>query len=311
MRAVVVERRGDPGTLRDVPTPVAGNGELLVRIRAAGVNPIDWKARDAGYREIPYVLGQDFAGVVDAVGTGVTAFSRGDRVAGIARVHGTFADFTTTRVDEPHQPVAPIPSGVSDVVAAALPTAGLTALSCVERLEVGTGQTFFIVGVTGTVGRVAAQIARSRGARVAGSGSAAGGETVKALGLDAFVVFDREDVVAAARARYPAGVDVLLDLADDAAGLRKMAAIVRDGGRIGSTVHSADGFVSERGITATDIDLFGSPQDSRDGLDRLLAMVADGTVKVKIAAERPLDQAVEALATQKSGKLNGKIVLTV
>ncbi len=127
MRAVVVERPGDPGALRDVPVPVAEAGEVLVRVRAAGINPIDWKSRDGGKRPLPFTLGQDFAGVVVSIGGGVADYTVDDRVFGIARDHGAYADFTVAQVNNPEQPISKIPASVSDTVAAALPTAGLTA----------------------------------------------------------------------------------------------------------------------------------------------------------------------------------------
>ena len=310
MRAAVVELPNDPGALRDVPVPVAAANEILVRVRAASINPIDWKSRDRGDRPLPFTLGQDFAGVVVSLGAGVSDYAVDDRVFGNARDHGAYADFTVASVNNPEQPISKIPASLSDTVAAALPTAGLTALACVERLGATDGKLLFIVGVSGTVGEFAAQIARSRGARVAGSGGAASSDVAGRLGLDAYIAFDRGNVIDEVRKRYPDGVDVLLDLADDADDLKKVSVVVRRGGTIGSTIRSVDeAFAKEHGLVGLNVNLYDSPQSSRDGLDRLAALVADGTVKPPPLIERSLNDAVEAIEARKARKITGKIVL--
>lgn len=312
MRAVVVEKQGDLGTLTDIPKPVAGQGELLVRVRAVGVNPIDWKLRDSGRRTPPFVLGQDFAGVVDGLGGGAHGFAVGDRIFGIGREHGAFADYTVVSETNPRQPVAKIPAALSDTTAAALPTAGLTALASVEQIALSEGQVLFIVGVTGAVGQFAAQIARSHGVLVAGSGAAASERVAAKLGLEAFIAYDRDDVPAELRKRYPGGVDALLDLADDADGFKRVAAAVRPGGTIASTVLDVDdAFAKSAGLVGIDISLFDSPQSSRDGLERLAALVERGTVTAPIASEGKLEDAVDILEMQKAGKFTGKVVMTV
>ncbi|HEV7180293.1 MAG TPA: alcohol dehydrogenase catalytic domain-containing protein, partial [Candidatus Baltobacteraceae bacterium] len=170
MKAVVVEHLGEAGSLRDVPTPQPQTGEVLVRVSAAGVNPIDWKTRDGGRRKMPFVLGQDFAGIVVAVGPNTHRYALGDRIFGIARTHGSYAEFTIVPEDDNAQPICKIPDGVGDADAAALPTAGLTALAAIDILNLRDGARIAVIGVTGGVGGFTAQIAHSRGLYVIGAG---------------------------------------------------------------------------------------------------------------------------------------------
>src|SRR5215472_10715008 len=108
MKAVVVEHRGDDGTLKEIPAPQPGERELLVRVTAAGVNPVDWKSRDRGDRALPFVLGRDFAGVVSAPGARVSKYREGERVFGIARTHGAFAEYTVVPEESDEEPIAKI-----------------------------------------------------------------------------------------------------------------------------------------------------------------------------------------------------------
>jgi len=164
MKAVVCEHLGRPVGVRDVPLPEPGPKEIQVRVVAAGVNPIDWKLCERGDRRMPFVLGQDFAGVVSDVGNRVTKYRVADRVFGIARDHGAYAQFTVIPEDDGPQPIAKVPAEVGDADAAALPTAGLTALAALDWLGVGRGTSVLIVGATGGVGSYAVQMARDRGA---------------------------------------------------------------------------------------------------------------------------------------------------
>ncbi len=161
MKAAVIEHAGDLGSLKEIPEPAPGSHEIQVRVSAAGVNPIDWKVRDRGNERMPFVLGQDFAGVVSRVGAGVTKYKIGERVFGVAPDHGAYAEYTIVSEDDP---VAKIPDDVGDADAAALPTAGLTALAALETLQVDKGTKLLVLGATGGVGSFAVQIAADRGA---------------------------------------------------------------------------------------------------------------------------------------------------
>lgn len=312
MRAIEVEHRNELGTLKELPDPVPGAHEILVRISVAGVNPIDWKSRDVYGRPLPFILGQDFAGIVVGTGDRVQRYKHGERVFGIAREHGAYADRTVVPEDDNAQPVAHIPDEVGDADAAGLPTAGLTALAGVERLGVKSGQLLMIVGITGALGQFAAQIARDRGIRVAGSGRAENAQIAQALSVETYAAYDQGDVVEAMRAKYPDGVDAVLDVADDADALVRTAGMLKRGGWIASTIRSVE---PERlkplGVNGLNVNLFESPQASHEGLRTLAQMVEGERLRVPIVAERNLTDAVAALELQKSGKINGKILLTI
>jgi NADPH:quinone reductase-like Zn-dependent oxidoreductase len=312
MQAVVVEHRGETGTLREIPTPNPGANEILVRVTAAAVNPIDWKMRDRDERRFPFVLGQDFAGVVSATGKGVTKYREGERIFGMSRDHGSYAQYTLAPEDDHVQPVCKIADSVGDADAAALPTAGLTALAAVEALHVANGMTLLVLGATGGVGSYAVQMAHDRGARVIGSGSAANEAYARSLGVDEFVAYDREDVAAAVKAAHPEGIDAALDLVDDEENARKLGDVIKAGGSIVSTIGAIDeDWFSQRKIAGLNLMVFKTLQSSHAGLRTLLELVEQGRLRVTIAAERPLSEAVEALEQSKRGGSNGKIVITV
>jgi NADPH:quinone reductase-like Zn-dependent oxidoreductase len=188
MRAYVMTRYGDASAmeLRDVPEPVAGDGEVLVRVRAAGLNPIDYKVRQGAMRmvhrlDLPQVAGSELAGVVEAVGAGVIRFAVGDRV--FARVDkkklGAYATYAV--VDETL--VGRMPQSLDFADAAGLPLAGLTALQALrDDLGVTKGERVFISGGAGGVGTLAVQLAVWMGAEVATTASPRGEERVRSLG---------------------------------------------------------------------------------------------------------------------------------
>lgn len=312
MKAIVVEHRGEAGSLKDIPIPSPTTHEILVRVTAAGVNPIDWKRRDRTDETFPFVLGQDFAGVISRPGDRVTKYREGERIFGIAGDHGAYAEYTIVSEDGREELVAKIPDSVGDADAAALPTAGLTALASLEALHVEKGTTLLVLGATGGVGGFAVQIARDRGAHVIGTGSATSEAYARSLGVAEFVAYDKTNVVEAVKAAHPNGVDAVLDLVDDADFIKQMAGVLRAGGKIVSTTHAADvdWFAKEK-ISAVNIAVAQTPQFSHAGLRALLELLEQERIRVVIAAERPLAEATAALDESKRGTVNGKIVITV
>jgi NADPH:quinone reductase-like Zn-dependent oxidoreductase len=315
MRAFAIDEFGTPGSLQDLPALRAGANEIVVAIAVAGVNPIDWKVRDgmAGKRPLPLVLGQDFAGVVDSVGDGVTRFKRGERVFGIAREHGGYADYTALALDDHGSPVAATPAELDDVRAAAIPTAGLTALAGLVALGAENGRSVLILGATGGVGAFATQLARVRGARIVATASEKNHDFALSLGAGDVADYDREDVVETVKAWYPEGVDGILDLVSkDADSVAKMAPLLAPGGKLVSTNHAADeAWFSERGFHALNISLATTPQSSPEGLTELADMVTAGTIQVFVEQHAPLADAAAILEQSKTGKVGGKAVLTV
>lgn len=312
MKAALIEHRGDRGSLHDMPMPQPGPHDVLVRVTAASVNPIDWKTRERPNRPLPFVLGQDFAGVVSATGKHVAKYSEGERIFGIAREHGAYAEYTLVPEDDRGQPVAKIPDGVGDADAASLPTAGLTALASLEALRVRKDTTVLILGATGGVGGFAVQMARDRGARVIATAHSSNEALARSLGAEDFVAYDRADVVQTVRAHYPDGIDAVLDLVDSADNIQKMADVLGEDGQIVSTIGAADvDWFAKRNLFATNLSMAQTPQSSHAGLRQLLEMLQSGTISVRIAGERPLSEAAEALDESQKGSVEGKLVITV
>ncbi len=311
MKAFVVEHRGEPGSFKEIELPAPAAAEILVRITAAGVNPIDWKARDRGDMALPFVMGRDFAGVVSKLGENVTKYREGERIFGIARAHGSYAEYTLVSEDDRLGPFAKIPDDVGDADAAALPTAGLTALAALDSLGASAGTTLLVLGATGGVGSFAVQIARDRGAHIIGTARSANAEAARTLGVDEFVAYDAGDVAGAVQRAHPDGVDAILDLVDDEDAIKAMAPLLRPQGKIVSTIGAADeNWFSQRQITAENLYVADSPRWSHAGLRTLAEMVEQQRLRVNIAAEYPLGEALAALERSKSG-VNGKIVITV
>jgi NADPH:quinone reductase-like Zn-dependent oxidoreductase len=312
MKAAVIEHRGETAAIKDVTDPKPKEREILVRVTAAGVNPIDWKTRDAGERRLPFVLGQDFAGVVVDAGPSANKYDVDERVFGIAREHGAYAELTVVPEDDRTQPIAKIPDGIGDAEAAALPTAGLTALAALDALGVQAETKLLVLGATGGVGGFAVQMARDRNACVIGTARAENEALARSLGVDEFVAYDRDDPVAAVKRLHPEGIDAVLDLVDDADRIRSLAETVREGGRIVSTIGAADvEWFTKRNVTAINLVMLQSPQSSHAGLRALAEMVEQGRLRVSITAEHGLGEAERALEESKSGTVDGKIVLTI
>jgi NADPH:quinone reductase len=313
MKAALIEHRGEAAALKEIPIPQPNDRELLIRVTVAGVNPIDWKLRDGDYeRKLPFVLGQDFAGLVVDVGRQVHRYRIDDRVFGIAREHGAYAEYTIVPEDDHHQPIAKIPDDIGDAEAAALPTAGLTALAALDALGVMDATKLLVVGATGGVGGFATQLARDRGAHVFGTGRAENEELARSLGVEIFIAYDRTDPVKALAGACPNGIDAVLDLVDDRESIVAMAAVLRPGGRLVSTIGAADAsWFAKRDVTAINLVMSDAPQSSHAGLRALAEMVERGRLRVTIASEHNLSEAERALDESKRGTVGGKMVLTV
>lgn len=200
MRALRFARFGPPEVLQpaDVDEPVPAAGEVKVRVHAAGLNPLDWKIRAGHLRFLPAGrpprgLGCDFAGTIVGSGGGAHARHVGERVFGMASpfAHdGAFADYVVV----PHDAVAPMPGNLDFVVAAALPTAGGTALQALADVaKVGAGQRVLVTGAAGGVGHFAVQVGKHLGAHVVGVCGAANADFVRALGADEVVDYGKDD----------------------------------------------------------------------------------------------------------------------
>jgi NADPH2:quinone reductase len=310
MRAFAVRSFGEPASVQDLPVPAADDA-LLVRVRFAGVNPLDNNllGRLTSASPYPFVAGVDFAGVAERVPAAAHGLRAGDRVFGMARTHGSYAEYTAVPAAAKMEPVARIPDGVTDDQAAALPTSAVTALRTVDLLEVTAGQHVVVMGATGGVGGYAVQIARSRGAHVIAT---VRGDNGEARRLGAEEVYDSQaaDVIDALRAAHPEGVDAVLDLVSGPDAIRRDAQVIRPGGRLVSTIFAADeGWFADRKIIAHNHASSANPLISPDGLTRVAQLLADGTITARIRSAVDLDAAGQLLDQLSRGGLRGKAVI--
>jgi NADPH:quinone reductase-like Zn-dependent oxidoreductase len=313
MRAIAEERFGGPIALMYLPGPKIGKGEVLIRARAAGVNPFDWKVADGaleGEREhrFPLILGFDVAGVVERVGAGVTGLAEGDEVYGYlfkpVLGGGAYAEY----VSAPATIVAKKPKSVGFAEAAALPTPGLTAMDLVEAADPREGETALVVGATGGVGSYAVQLAARRGARVIVTARRANEAFVRKLGTAETIDHTREDIVESVRAAHPEGIETIIDVVSAPDVLSRMTRLLKKGGRLASSVYAADTeSLAERGIDATNVGM----QPSARRLEELSWRVDAGEISVSLDRTFPLEKAHEALEEIKKRHVRGKIVLLV
>ena len=309
MRAISQQSVGGPEVLEPVtvdrPEPVPT--EVLVKVAAAGINPVDWKTRSSGgmLGSPPFTVGWDVAGVVEELGFGVTRFAVGDRVFGMPRFPreaGAYAEFVTS----PSRQLARIPDRLGDVEAGAMPLASLTAWQAlVDTAAVEEGDRVLIHAAAGGVGHLAVQIAKSRGAYVIGTARADEHAFLADLGIDEAVDYTLEDVGAAVR-----DVDVVLDLVGGQTGLDSLPA-VRDGGLLISVPSRGDvGPLREAAgdrVRVTGILV----EPDRAGMEEIAALAADGRLRVRVARTFPLEQAAAAHDLSENGRARGKLVLTI
>ena len=312
MRAYSVQRFGDAPAIADVPKPAAPDA-YLIRVKYAGVNPVDYKSveRLTAKSAYPYILGVDFAGVLERVPSSERDLRAGDRVFGIARAHGTYAEYTAVSAGAPGNAVARIPDGVANDQAAALPVPALTALGSLELNGVAAGQWFAVMGGAGGVGGYAVQMAKARGAHVIAS---VRGDADEARRLGADEVYDTQtgDVIEAIKAKHPQGVDAILDVVNGTEPIRRDADILKAGGHLVSTVYAADvPWFAERRITAHNIASFENPLVSRQGLTEVGRLLAAGTITARVTTTEPLDAAGPLLDRLRHGGVHGKAVIRI
>jgi NADPH:quinone reductase-like Zn-dependent oxidoreductase len=308
VKAIAISRYGGPEVLEQVelPTPKIGLDGILVRTRAAGVNPVDWKIRqgylDAGFpSHFPLVPGWDLAGVVEAVGPAVTTYAVGDEVVGYVRrdhiQHGTYAEL----VPAPERALAPKPAELDWAAAAALPLVGLTAYQALKAGYVDEDDSVFVNAAAGGVGHVAVQLARLLGAdRVIGTASERNHDFVRELGAEPVAYGD--GLVDRVRELAPDGVDMALD-AHGGDALTSSASVVRQASRLVSVTDPA----TVQRLGGRYVFVRPDPVD----LTALTGFAADGRLKVHIERTFPLAEAAEAQRLVEQGHVRGKVVLLV
>lgn len=286
----------------DLPMPTPGAGELLVRVRAAGVNPADWKIRQGYLAEVmplnlPVALGSEVAGAVEEVGQDVDGFTAHDEVFGnVAPGSGGYAEYTLVTAAQ----AATKPPQLSFTDAAVLPVAAGTAYDAINQLGLTEGQTLLIVGIGGGVGVVAAQLARDAAVFVIGTGTEAKRELAESLG--ATLVTYGDGVADRIRQILPDGVDAVLDLVGGDA-VRAVADLAKNRSNIVTTADPQT--VAELGGTGVQRDRSG------DRLATLAELVVDGKLDPHVTDVLPLDRAGEAVAAVETGHSRGKVVIEV
>jgi NADPH:quinone reductase-like Zn-dependent oxidoreductase len=297
---------GGPDVLRceEVPVPVAGEDEVLVRVHAVGVNPGDWQIRSglAGDRfRLPYIPGWDVSGVVASVGAGVTIFHPGDAVYGMTVNSGGCAEYVVV----PAGHLALKPESADFVEAAALPQSGFTAwhaLFVQGKLE--TGQTVLINGAAGGVGHLAVQLARWKGARVIGAASARNEPYLLDLGVNAFVDYT---------ASLPAEIEHSVDIVLDTAGGEKVDWLLntlKPGGRLVPITwgrYSSDN-AAKASVTVQEVQY---PPIATAYLDELTRLVNGGQLNITIDSVFPFEETAKAHEKSESRRARGKIVIRV
>jgi len=296
--------------LQEIARPEPAPTEVLVRVAAAGLNPVDWKVREEPWLpdlmgEPPLILGWDVAGTIEAVGYGVTRFAPGDRVFGMPwfpRLARAYAEYVTA----PTRHFARTPDSLDDEHAGGLPLAGLTAWQAlVDTAGVGDGDRVLIHAAGGGVGHLAVQIAKARGAHVIGTARGEKHGFLRGLGVDEPI-----DYAAGPFEKAVADVDVVMDLVGgDDYGLRSLQTL-REGGLMIAVPEGVTDAVAtaaeEQSKRATG--LLVEPDAA--GLESLAALTADGRLSVAIETTFPLAQAAEAHRRLQRGRARGKIVLT-
>lgn len=303
-RAVQFAAYGDADVLELVEVgnvALPGPGEVRIRVKAVGVNPIDRKIRSGAMVEVfpvtfPHIPGQDLAGVVDAVGEGVTRWREGDEVFGLGS--RTYADYVITGEDR----LVAKPAAMHWELAGALPTVADAAYRALAEVGVREGETVLVHAAAGGVGGLAVQFARAMGARVIGTASERNHDYLRELGAEPVVY--GAGLVDRVRALSPEGVDAAVDLAGGGV-LHDSVVLTGDAGRAVSIVDPAD--AAANGVR------FSSGHDGEDYLLRALAKAAElyeaGTLNVPLAGVYALGDAAQAHRDSESGHKRGKLVL--
>jgi len=312
MRAFAIDQFGTPGTVRDLPTPEPADGEILVRVRAAGLNAMDAGVL-AGYlkdymeHRFPLVPGSDASGVVERVGPGVDGLTVGDDVIVDARKPflgaGTVAEFVVV----PSAAAVRKPDTIDHPQAAALPLAGSAALSAVEAFDPRAGETVVVIGATGGVGSYATQLLTGRGARVIAVTRTEHAEYARSLGAADVIDYTTGNAVGQIRSRHGADLAGILDFVGDKDFVNELADLVRSGGRVVSTAGGADaGGLADLGLSG-----MAANAASPDRLGEWIRLVDEQAIRTPTITTFSLSQASDAIEQQAARHVGGKLVILV
>ena len=314
MRAVTVSDYGEEATVSDLPKPQPGPGQVLIKVHAAGMNPMDRKIASGAWKatmpaQFPLVLGADVAGVVDAIGPNETTFQPGDGVFGQVMgtplgSTGTYAEYVAVAADAP---LARTPETLDPIVAASLPTAGVTALDIADTLSPLRGKTMLLIGAGGGVGSFLTQFAAQAGAEIIASVREHSAKRVRHYGAAQTIDYTKTAVIDEVGRAHPDGIDVLVDLASAAPEFAALARLVKHGGIALTTIYVADvDALSKAGVTGINF----REHMTADALRRLAAAVAQGTIQVPPITRIKLDDA-PAVMNKPAGEADGKTVIAL
>ena len=310
IKAARIQNYGGPEVVRvestDLPEPQTG--QVLIRVHAAGVNPIDWKIR-AGYLQQmmpvppPFTLGGDFSGVVESAGPGVSGFKAGDEVYGQAPVisggSGSFAESLIVAAGS----IAAKPPGLSHTEAAALPLAGVSALQAVkEVLSLSPGQKILIHGGAGGIGSIAIQMAKHLGARVATTVSSRSVDYVKKLGADEIVDYGKQRFEQAL-----SDLDAVFDTVGGDTYERSFQVLKSRGRMVSMLERPRQDLMTQHGVEA----FFLFTQVTSDRLAQLSRWIDQDALQLRIDRTFPLDEAAAALQYQEKASPKGKVVIVI
>ena len=305
MKAVRIHDYGGPEALRyeDVPRPSPKDDELLVRVHAIGVNPVDWKVRSGFARKMlqvtmPVTLGGEISGVVEQAGPGASGFKAGDAVFGMLGLLGAYAQYVAVRPAL----LAPKPSSLDHITAASVPLAALTAWQGLDAAGLAAGQRVLVHAAAGGVGGFAVQLARARGAHVIGTASAKNGEYVRGLGAQQVIDYNSE-----AFERAVTDVDVVIDLVGGTTAERSVGVLKQGGALVQITpgTPAVTQLAAERKVRLLPMRV--SPNGAQ--LREIAALIDSGRLRSSVAAVFPLAEAGKAHEQSATGHTRGKLVL--
>ncbi|MEP7038208.1 MAG: NADP-dependent oxidoreductase [Acidobacteriota bacterium] len=304
MKAILINEYGNNDVVNytDVMRPEPKRDEILVKVHAAGVNPVDWKIRNgAGSRmnlELPIMLGGEIAGTIEKVGDNVTDFKEGDAVYGIIKTGG-FAEYAIAKSGE----IALKPQSLDFKHAAAIALGGLTAWQSIFDLaDLESGQRILITGASGGVGSLAVQFAKAKGAYVIGTASGDNEEFVRSLGANEFIDYKKQNFEEIVR-----DVDVVFDTVGGDTFEKAFQVLKKGGFLVTSVAFPNEEKAREFSIKAARV--FCKP--NAEELAAISKLVEEGKLKARIATVLPFAEVKKALDLSESGRANGKIVLQV
>jgi NADPH:quinone reductase-like Zn-dependent oxidoreductase len=304
MKAVRIERYGNEDVMEiaEVEQPEPRENQLLVKVKAAAVNPVDWKIRD-GLGEmfgmkLPIILGCEVAGTVEAVDSGVKNFAVGDDVYGyLSAYSGGYAEYVVAPASE----FVRKPKQINFDTAASVPVGALTAWQGIfDHGKLASGQRILITGASGAVGSIAVQLAKHKGAHVIGTGSGRNEEFVRKLGADEFIDYEK-----AKFEEKVSGVDVVFDTVGGETEERAFQTLKRGGVLVSTVSPPSAEKAKEFGVTVAMVAVTPNP----DQLAEINRLLESGKLKVRVATVLPLAEVKKAHQLSASGHPDGKIIL--